>query len=80
METVKAGDNGAIEKLKSDDYVILLKHYYRIDDSESKMKIAALRSRCLELYDTGAARSILPNDRRNTDRDIVISSSNDDDE
>ena len=31
------------------------------------------------LYNTDAARATLPNDRRNTDRDIVISSSDDDD-
>ena len=44
------------------------------------MKIAALRSRCIELYNTGAARATLPNYWRNTDRDIVLSYSNDDDE
>ena len=34
----------------------------------------------LELYNEGAARAKLPNDRRNTDRDIVLSSSDDDHE
>ena len=29
METVKAGDNGVIEKLKRNDYVLLINHYYR---------------------------------------------------
>ena len=33
----------------------------------------------MELYNTGAARATLPNDRRNTDRYIVLSSSDDDD-
>ena len=78
METVKAGDNGMIEKLKRNDYVLLLKHYYRIDDFDSKMKIAALRLRCMELYSTGVARATLPNDWYNTDRDMVLSSSDDD--
>ena len=31
METVKAGDNGVIEKLKSNCYVVLLNNYYIID-------------------------------------------------
>ena len=80
LETVKAGDNGAIEKLKSNYYMLLLKHYYRIGDFDSKMKIEALRSRCMELYNTGASCATLSNDRHNTDRDIVISSSDDDNE
>ena len=79
METVKAGDNGTIEKLKRKYYVLLLKHYYMIGDFYSKMKIAALRSICMELYNTGAARTTLPNDWHNTDRDIVLSYSDDDD-
>ena len=37
-------------------------------------------SRCMELYNTGATCATLPNDRCNTDRDIVLSSSDDDDE
>ena len=77
METVKSGDNGAIEKLKSNDYVLILKYYYRIDEFDSKMKMAALRSICMELYNTGAARTTLPNDLQNTDREIVLSSSDD---
>ena len=44
METVNAGDNGAIVKIKRNDYVLLLRFYYRIDDFDSKMKIAALGS------------------------------------
>ena len=77
---MKAGDNGAIEKLKMNDYVLLLNHYYRIDEFDSKTKIAALRSRCMELYNIRAAHATLPNDRRNTDRYIVISSSGEDDD
>ena len=49
MELMKAGDNGAIEKLKSNYYFLLLKHYYIIDDFDIKIKLAALRSRCMEL-------------------------------
>ena len=79
METVKAGDNGAIEKPKINYYIPLLKHYYIIDDFDSKMKIAAFRSRRMELYNTRAARATLPNDRCNTNRDIVISLSDDKD-
>ena len=78
METMKAGDNGVIEKLKRNDYVLLLNNYYIIDDFDSKIKISELRSRCMELYNTWAARATLPKDRRNSDRDIVISSSDDD--
>ena len=77
METVKSGDNGVIEKLKSKDYVLTLKYYYRIDNFDSKIKMAALRSICMDLYNKGAARATLTNDRRNTDREIVLSSSDD---
>ena len=75
MGTVKAGDNGAIEKLKMNDYILLLKHYYIIDDFNSKTKIAKLRSRCMEIYNTRAACAALPNDWCNNDRYILLSSS-----
>ena len=42
------------------------------------MNIVALRSRCMDLYNTGAARATLPNDRSNSDGDIVLYSSDDD--
>ena len=75
---MKAGNNGVIEKLKSKDYVLTLKYYYRIDNFDSKMKMAALRSICMDLYNKGAARATIPNDHHNTDRDIVFSSAYDD--
>ena len=43
MESVKAGDNGAIKKLKRYDYVLLLNHYYIIYDFAGKTKTAASR-------------------------------------
>ena len=59
---MKAGDNGDIEKLKMNDYILLLKHYYIFDDFDSKMKITTLRLGCMEIYNTGAAHATLPND------------------
>ena len=32
----------------------------------------------MEIYNRGAAHATLPNDRRNTDREMVLSSSDDD--
>ena len=80
METVKLGDNDAIKKIKRNYCVLLLKHYYIIDGVDSKNKTSALRSRCMENNNTGAARATLSNDRRNADRYIVLSSSDEDDD